>query len=435
MPNLKPFSSGPAPSWTQSPGMRAIEGMGPEQGSPQSSRLLDSYGGRENLLSKLIPILLGGAGAIMAAKQGGLTAALTGFGKGFAESKLKTAMEDRQRKIGLEDFQIKRANDAVNDLRGLDLGKLGSDGKVPKSAVLRVKELMQKHNEALMNDGLISPKEAAELNSLRYGLESEISSLKKGQLDLDAEEGAQRSSRAAIFGRAETMLGAGDYLPGGGESGARPIPSTGGANIMRQLPGQLASPMISPEDQRAAAMTKAAQEMRLSQEGDLPQAVALPDGTQVMMPKRIAGPYLASQQRGQTQEDIAGRRIQAGHEDTMTRVQGALARAGMGAANSLANRRTRFFSDMGVDPRKPEQVEAAQRLFDMLNPPSGGVSPPRGPSFNLDSFKRQLIQNIAPGMQAGSQRRIKTPKGEFILEKSPDGRKARVLNLDGTPVK
>ena len=118
--------------------------------------------------------------------------AVAAFGQGVAGSKLQQALEKRKRDNEQGDFLIKKAYEDVDALAGSDIS--GID--VPEGLKTRLAELHQKANEARMNDGIVTPKEAQELIALAAPIKSALAEAKTQQASPAAQ--AKREQEAAL---------------------------------------------------------------------------------------------------------------------------------------------------------------------------------------------------------------------------------------------
>lgn len=171
----------------------------------------------------MLPGLLGAVGSQALAKgDGGWGDALAHFTKGYLGSKQEGAMKKRERKIGQEDYLIKEAYKAVDDLNGADLAGLKD---IPDFVKSQVADLHRKAQEALMNDGVISGKEASELLALSGPVRQAIAEAKGKQATPEAQ--AIGKERGLLAGFTEQARNAhemplnqaeeGDVLPGRSE--------------------------------------------------------------------------------------------------------------------------------------------------------------------------------------------------------------------------
>lgn len=161
-------------------------------------------GGIGKKFLELLPILATVGGGIFALKNGGLGDAAVEFGKGFLNTKLDNAMTNRKRKMEQEDFFIKNAYKDVDELMGADLSGI----QVPDMVKTRLAELHQKANEARMNDGVISAKEAQELAALAGPIKVALQEAKTQQATPEFQ--ARQKEKGLLAGfmqRAEQMPG------------------------------------------------------------------------------------------------------------------------------------------------------------------------------------------------------------------------------------
>lgn len=120
--------------------------------------------------------------------------AVKGFATGFLNKRLETGLENRKRKTDQEDFFIKEAYKAVDELRGANLTGI----QVPQHIKQSLAELHQKANEALMNDGVISPKEASTLLALAGPIRQALQEEKTRQAGPEFQ--AQEKERGLLAG-------------------------------------------------------------------------------------------------------------------------------------------------------------------------------------------------------------------------------------------
>lgn len=144
-----------------------------------------SISGWKRMLPSIIQLGATGLGGLV----GGLGGA-AGASQGFAQQAIGMMDQNRQRQIQAEDFTIKKAHDAIGELKTLRIPDLR--GQVPDAVLENVMNLVREYNEALMETspgkGTLTPAEAAKIVQ-HYGLlQGEIAKMKSVQADMDQQD-------------------------------------------------------------------------------------------------------------------------------------------------------------------------------------------------------------------------------------------------------
>lgn len=168
-------------------GLPTAQGQsGPSMPMPPNGQ--PSISGREQGWKRMIPSLVQLGMTAAGGAVGGLGGA-AGASQGFAAQAIPMMQQNRQRQIDAEDFNIKRAHEAMAQLKTLKIQELR--GKVPDAVLENVMNLTREYNEALMETspgkGTITPAEAAKIVQ-HYGLlQNDITEAQGVQSDMDQQ--------------------------------------------------------------------------------------------------------------------------------------------------------------------------------------------------------------------------------------------------------
>ena len=289
-------------------------------------------------LSDIIPVLLGGLGA-HAFRGKALGDELSGFAKGFAESRLGNIKEARQKQAEHDNFMLDQAHKAMGDIDGLDLASVEAPEMI-KSKIMEVKDL---YNRAL-SDGKISPKEAQEI--MTYSAMAKQMFQQAKHDTQTPEAGAKRTAASELTLAIERARNRGEQDP---ETSAR-------SGLLQQFQAEQPHPWKDPESGQEVMLNpndyiKAIREDRLREEGEkradtaLKRAAAYNSRLALMMGRWDA--------------------------DTVNRVRLQLARAIQSAANSAT-----------YSGAKPPEIEAAMKAAEdnFMRSLGGSISLPSGKS-------------------------------------------------------
>lgn len=385
----------------------------PGQPPPSPPPGLDSYDGRNSWLQKLLPVVLGGGAAIMAAHKGHLNSALGGLAQGFAEGKTNSLLDQRKRQNEQDDFMIKQAHQNLSKMPSdQELDSLVNipeeQGGLPQGIVDQAKEIRKKASEGLLKDKHLTPKEASDMTAAMYHIES---ALESSRTKRDAIEKANIPTAA----RAEQIFQSGNYFPGGGQTtpispppsglpmsqapsgpigpddrGGQPAgPSAAQAGPMSRTtaPG-MANPIMNELAARQAAMQQANQEANLQAEGNAPTWWTDAQGIRHLIPAKQGGSVLNTTLRGANKLDVADVQGASAAETARIRSASSLQRSIIIHGDAAVSQATQQAITAGLQPGTPAFDDFRDAVLRSRYKAGGGratFTPPPG-TKDLGSF-------------------------------------------------
>lgn len=272
---------------------------------------------KSNWLS-ILPALVGAAaGAIggpdSAMGQGGL-----GFTQGYVGQLLKRDEEERRKKDVFEGLMQKTAWDNFQNLDGVDLSQIDVDPMIRQ----QIMDYSQAVKDAIGSDGVISPKEAVNLNALYSAVAEPIRQMKERRGVVSAAQSASAGEAAGVH---QNIMQA---FPGADAQQQISTMFPGAFPSIEDLKGGT-PPITSPDAARAAAEQHILQQRRQAEVQKLSMVpMRGPDGSIFYAPPGAAVSGMNQQANRDQRAQLAREKMRSQEGMLKTRLQAAAQRRG-----------------------------------------------------------------------------------------------------------